>query len=108
MIDVVFSGTDTRPAMGYAEASLTFLNDRVLLPIEYEEVCIARRLYTSGESEYLINKQVCRLKDIKELFLGTGVGGSCYSLIEQGKVDTLLQANAQERQIGRASCRERV
>jgi chromosome segregation protein len=97
MIDVVFSGTDTRPAMGYAEASLTFLNDRDLLPIEYEEVCIARRLYTSGESEYLINKQVCRLKDIKELFLGTGVGGSCYSLIEQGKVDTLLQANAQER-----------
>ena len=97
MTDVVFSGTDTRPAMGYAEASLTFLNDRDLLPVEYEELCIARRLYTSGESEYLINKQVCRLKDIKELFLGTGVGGSCYSLIEQGKVDTLLQTNAQER-----------
>ncbi|MBS1259452.1 MAG: Chromosome partition protein Smc [Candidatus Scalindua arabica] len=97
MIDVVFNGTNTRPAMGYAEASLTFLNDRDLLPVEYEEVCIARRLYTSGESEYLINKQICRLKDIKELFLGTGVGGSCYSLIEQGKVDTLLQANAQER-----------
>ena len=97
MMDVVFNGTNTRPAMGYAEASLTFLNDRDLLPVEYEEVCIARRLYTSGESEYLINKQLCRLKDIKELFLGTGVGGSCYSLIEQGKVDTLLQANAQER-----------
>jgi len=97
MIDVVFSGTNTRPAMGYAEASLTFLNDRDLLSVEYDEVCIARRLYTSGESEYLINKQICRLKDIKELFLGTGVGGSCYSLIEQGKVDTLLQANAQER-----------
>jgi len=97
MIDVVFNGTNTRPAMGYAEASLTFLNDRDLLPVEYEEVCIARRLYISGESEYLINKQICRLKDIKELFLGTGVGGSCYSLIEQGKVDTLLQANAQER-----------
>ncbi|MGR3172991.1 MAG: chromosome segregation protein SMC [Candidatus Scalindua sp.] len=97
MIDVIFSGTKTRPAMGYAEASLTFLNDRDLLPLEYEEVCITRRLYTSGESEYLINKQLCRLKDIKELFLGTGVGGSCYSLIEQGKVDMLLQANAQER-----------
>ena len=97
MLDVVFNGTNTRPAMGYAEASLTFLNDRDLLPVEYDEVCITRRLYTTGESEYLINKQPCRLKDIKELFLGTGVGGGCYSLIEQGKVDTLLQANAQER-----------
>jgi chromosome segregation protein len=97
MLDVVFNGTNTRPAMGYAEASLTFLNDRDLLPVEYDEVCITRRLYTAGESEYLINKQPCRLKDIKELFLGTGVGGGCYSLIEQGKVDTLLQANAQER-----------
>lgn len=97
MLDVVFNGTNTRPAMGYAEASLTFLNDRDLLPVEYDEVCITRRLYTTGESEYLINKQPCRLKDVKELFLGTGVGGVCYSLIEQGKVDTLLQANAQER-----------
>lgn len=97
MQDVIFSGTNTRPPMGYAEASLTFLNDKALLPVEYNEVCITRRLYTAGESEYLINKQQCRLKDIKELFLGTGVGGSCYSLIEQGKVDTLLQANAQER-----------
>jgi len=97
MLDVVFNGTNARPAMGYAEASLTFLNDRDLLPVEYDEVCITRRLYTAGESEYLINKQPCRLKDIKELFLGTGVGGGCYSLIEQGKVDTLLQANAQER-----------
>ncbi|MFQ5688344.1 MAG: chromosome segregation protein SMC, partial [Candidatus Scalindua sp.] len=97
MMDVVFNGTNTRPAMGYAEASLTFLNDRDLLPVEYEEVCIARRLYTSGESEYLINKQLCRLKDIKELFLGTGVGGSCYSIMEQGKIESLLQANAQER-----------
>ncbi len=97
MVDVVFNGTNTRPSMGYAEASLTFLNDKDLLPVEYDEVCIARRLYKSGESEYLINKQLCRLKDIKELFLGTGVGGSCYSLIEQGKVDTLLQANTQER-----------
>ncbi len=97
MLDVVFSGTNSRPSMGYAEASLTFLNDKDLLPVEYKEVCITRRLYVAGESEYLINKQPCRLKDIKELFLGTGVGGSCYSIMEQGKIESLLQVNAQER-----------
>ncbi len=97
MSDVIFNGTNKRPSMGYAEASLTILNDKKLLPLEYEEVCIARRLYTSGESEYLINKQICRLRDIKELFMDTGVGANCYSLIEQGKVDTLLQANIHER-----------
>ncbi len=97
MLDVVFSGTNSRPSMGYAEASLTFLNDKDLLPVEYDEVCITRRLYAAGESEYLINKQPCRLKDIKELFLGTGVGGSCYSIMEQGKIESLLQVNAQER-----------
>ncbi|MHC4269422.1 MAG: chromosome segregation protein SMC [Planctomycetota bacterium] len=97
MLDVVFSGTNSRSSMGYAEASLIFLNDKNLLPIEYDEVCITRRLYAAGESEYLINKQPCRLKDIKELFLGTGVGGSCYSIMEQGKIESLLQANAQER-----------
>ncbi|MDP6924954.1 MAG: chromosome segregation protein SMC [Candidatus Scalindua sp.] len=97
MLDVVFSGTNSRPSMGYAEASLVFLNDKDLLPVEYNEVCITRRLYAAGESEYLINKQPCRLKDIKELFLGTGVGGSCYSIMEQGKIESLLQVNAQER-----------
>jgi chromosome segregation protein len=97
MLDVIFSGTNSRPAMGYAEASLVFLNDKGLLPVEYNEVCITRRLYAAGESDYLINKQPCRLKDIKELFLGTGVGGSCYSIMEQGKIESLLQVNPQER-----------
>ena len=97
MLDVIFSGTNSRPAMGYAEASLVFLNDKGLLPVEYNEVCITRRLYAAGESEYLINNQPCRLKDIKELFLGTGVGGSCYSIMEQGKIESLLQVNPQER-----------
>ncbi|MDR4503661.1 MAG: chromosome segregation protein SMC [Candidatus Scalindua sp.] len=97
MSDVIFNGSTKRSSMGYAEASLTILNDREVLPVEYKEVCITRRLYASGESEYLLNKQVCRLKDIKELFMDTGVGASCYSIIEQGRVDTLLQANAQER-----------
>lgn len=97
MADVIFGGTENRPSSGYAEVSLFVLNDRNLLPIEYQEVCITRRLYASGESEYLINKQPCRLRDIKELFMDTGVGVDCYSVIEQGRVDTLLQSNAQER-----------
>ncbi|MBI2559530.1 MAG: AAA family ATPase, partial [Planctomycetes bacterium] len=97
MADVIFGGTENRPSSGYAEVSLFILNDKNLLPIEYQEVCVTRRLYTSGESEYFINKQPCRLRDIKELFMDTGVGVDCYSVIEQGKVDTLLQANAQER-----------
>ncbi len=97
MADVIFGGTENRPSSGYAEVSLFILNDKNILPIEYQEVCITRRLYASGESEYFINKQPCRLRDIKELFMDTGVGVDCYSVIEQGRVDTLLQANAQER-----------
>ncbi len=97
MADVIFTGTDKRPPLGYAEVSLTIQNNKGLLPLEYSEVCITRRLYTSGESEYLINKQASRLKDIKELFLDTGFGAHAYSVIEQGNVEALLQANAQER-----------
>ena len=97
MADVIFTGTEKRPPMGYAEVSLIIQNNKGLLPLEYSEVCITRRLYTSGESEYLINKQASRLKDIKELFLDTGFGAHAYSVIEQGNVEALLQANAQER-----------
>ena len=99
MVDVIFSGTPSRPSQGYAEVSVTILNDKGILPVEYPEVCLSRRLYTSGESEYYINKQLCRLKDIKELLMDTGLGTNCYSLIEQGEVDVLLQANSQERRI---------
>lgn len=99
MIDVIFSGNSSRPSKGYAEVSVTILNHKGLLPVEYQEVCITRRLYSSGESEYYLNKQLCRLKDIKELLMDTGLGTNCYSLIEQGEVDVLLQANAQERRI---------
>ncbi|MFQ5956274.1 MAG: chromosome segregation protein SMC [Candidatus Brocadiales bacterium] len=97
MIDVIFGGNSNRPSQGYAEVSATILNHKGLLPVEYQEVCITRRLYNSGESEYYLNKQLCRLKDIKELLMDTGLGTNCYSLIEQGEVDVLLQANAQER-----------
>lgn len=99
MTDVIFGGNNHRPPAGYAEVSVTLLNNRGLLPLEYQEVCLTRRLYASGESEYLINKQLSRLKDIKELLMDTGLGADCYSLIEQGEVDMLLQANSQERRV---------
>lgn len=99
MADVIFNGTDKRPSLGYAEVSLTIQNNKGLLPLEYTEVCITRRLYTSGESEYLINKQVSRLKDIRELFLDTGFGANAYSVIEQGNVEAMLQADSRERRL---------
>ena len=97
MADVIFNGTDKRPSLGYAEVSLTIQNNKGLLPLEYTEVCITRRLYTSGESEYLVNKQASRLKDIRELFLDTGFSTNAYSVIEQGNVEALLQADSHER-----------
>lgn len=99
MADVIFNGNDKRPSLGYAEVSLTIQNNKGMLPLEYTEVCITRRLYTSGESEYLINKQASRLKDIRELFLDTGFGANAYSVIEQGNVDALLHSDANERRL---------
>lgn len=99
MADVIFNGTDKRPSLGYAEVSLTIQNNKGLLPLEYSEVCITRRLYTSGESEYLLNKQASRLKDIRELFLDTGFGANAYSVIEQGNVEAMLQADSRERRL---------
>ncbi|MEK7296455.1 MAG: hypothetical protein AAB069_01020, partial [Planctomycetota bacterium] len=97
MADVIFNGTETRPSLGYAEVSLTIQNTKGLLPLEYSEVCITRRLYTSGESEYLLNKQISRLKDIRELFLDTGFGADAYCVIEQGNVEALLQSDIHQR-----------
>ena len=96
MADVVFSGSSNRKSMGMAEVSLEFSNDGEL--DQYgAEIVITRRLYRSGQSEYLINNKLARLRDIKELFLDTGIGLDAYSLIEQGKVDLLLQASNQDR-----------
>lgn len=99
MSDVIFkgSGSTGRKPMNTAEATLVFENAEKRLPIDAPEVHITRRVYRSGEGEYLINRQPCRLKDIKDLFRGTGLGGDAYSLIEQGKVDRLLQASAKDR-----------
>jgi len=97
MADVIFNGTATRKSLGFAEVSLTILNDKGLLPVDYEEVRITRRLFRSGDSEYLINMQPCRLRDIRELFMDTGVGMDAYSVMEQGKIDALLQSNPAER-----------
>jgi chromosome segregation protein len=95
--DVIFNGTQKHPALGMAEVSLTFSNENRQLPIEYDEVTVTRRLYRSGESQYLLNKTIVRLKDVQELFMGTGVGAEAYSLLPQGKVDLVVSAKPDER-----------
>jgi chromosome segregation protein len=97
MSDVIFKGSDSRPGAGAAEATIIFDNSSGDLPLEATEVHVTRRVYRSGEGEYLINNQAVRLKDVKNLIRGTGIGIDAYSLIEQGKVDRMLQANAKDR-----------
>ncbi|MFN3190691.1 MAG: chromosome segregation protein SMC [Aureliella sp.] len=101
MIDVIFKGSSSagRKPCNSAEATLVFDNRERKLEVDTEEVNVTRRVYRSGEGEYLINGQACRLKDIKNLFRGTGVGVDAYSLIEQGKVDRMLQASPRDRRI---------
>ena len=96
MGDVIFGGAATRKALGLAEVTLVFDNCDHRLPVEYEEVAITRRLYGSGESEYLINRQPCRLRDIRELFMGTGVGTTAYSVIEQGEISRIISSDPKE------------
>lgn len=97
MEDVIFSGTSKRRPLGFAEVTLVFDNKDGSLPIDYSEVCITRRLFRSGESEYYINKNSCRLKDIKELFMDTGVGKDGYSIIGQGRIDEILSSKSEDR-----------
>ncbi|MDE2222035.1 MAG: AAA family ATPase [Candidatus Omnitrophica bacterium] len=97
MEDVIFNGTDQRAPLGFAEVSLAFSNESRILPVDHDEVVVTRRLFRSGESEYLLNKNVVRLKDVVELFLGTGVGAEAYSLIQQGKVDLMISAKPDDR-----------
>src|SRR5438874_8042786 len=100
MEDVIFSGSESRPATGMAEVSLTFQNDGRLVPPQYAgfgEITVARRLFRNGESDYEINKTPCRLLDITELFLGTGVGTRAYSIIEQGRIGLIISAKPEDR-----------
>ncbi|MBI4879769.1 MAG: AAA family ATPase, partial [Planctomycetes bacterium] len=97
MGDVVFKGNGSRPAMGFAEVTLVFDNANGGLAIETSEVAISRRLFRSGESEYLINRQPCRLKDVRELLVDTGLGQNAYAVLEQGRIDAVLAANPAER-----------
>ena len=97
MQDVIFSGTETRPAMGYASVSITLDNSDHSLQTEYDEVTVTRKLFRSGESEYLLNGNVCRLKDVNELFYDTGIGKEGYSIIGQGQIDRILSGKPEER-----------
>ena len=95
--DIIFAGTQNRKSLGYAEASIIFDNSDSKLPIEYQEVTVTRRIYRSGESGYFINKTPCRLKDIQELFMDTGIGKDGYSIIGQGKIDEILSNKSEDR-----------
>lgn len=97
MTDVIFSGTEQRKPLSYAYVAITFDNSDHVLPTDYEEVTVARRVYRSGESEYLINGSTVRLKDVNELFMDTGIGKEGYSIIGQGQIDKILSGKSEER-----------
>ncbi|HUE15763.1 MAG TPA: AAA family ATPase, partial [Planctomycetaceae bacterium] len=99
MTDVIFNGASSRKPSAFAEATLTFDNSSGFLPIAAREVQIGRRIYRSGEAEYLVNRAPARLKDIRDLFLGTGAGSASYCIIEQGRVEQILQANVSARRL---------
>ena len=97
MQDVIFNGSEERAPMSLAEVTLTFDNADGVLPIDFSEVQITRRIYRSGESEYLINKALCRMRDIQELFMDTGIGTNAYSMIGQGKIGMVLSTKPEDR-----------
>jgi chromosome segregation protein len=97
MADVIFNGSATRRSLGMAEVTMTFDNTSRTLTTEATEVQISRRIYRDGQSEYLINGDIRRLKDIRDLFLGSGAGADAYCIIEQGRVEVLLLASTKDR-----------
>ncbi|MEK4295215.1 chromosome segregation protein SMC [Paenibacillus sp. FSL R5-0914] len=97
MEDIIFAGSDARKAVNYGEVSLTLDNEDHTLPLDFSEVTVTRRVHRSGESEYLINKQSCRLKDITELFMDTGIGREAYSIIGQGRIEEILSTRSEDR-----------
>ncbi|QOY34438.1 chromosome segregation protein SMC [Anaerobacillus isosaccharinicus] len=99
MEDIIFAGSDSRKPLNFAELTLTLNNEDHHLAIDYSEVSVTRRVYRSGESEYYINKQSCRLKDIHELFMDSGLGREAYSIIGQGKIEEILSSKSEERRV---------
>ncbi len=99
MEDIIFAGTQSRKPLGFAEAFLTLDNSQGTFPIEFSELTVGRRLFRSGESEYYINKSPCRLKDIEELFMDTGLGKKAYSIIDQEKMGSMLSSAPEERRL---------
>lgn len=99
MTDVIFNGSSSRGGAQFAEATLVFDNTTRFLPLEADEVAVGRRLWKTGDSEYLINRTAVRLKDVRELLMGTGAGAASYCIIEQGRVDQILQSNAANRRL---------
>ena len=97
MQDVIFSGTETRKPQGFAYVAITLDNQDHKLAIDFDEVTVSRRIYRSGESEYMLNGSPCRLKDINELFYDTGIGKEGYSIIGQGQIDKILSGRPEER-----------
>ena len=97
MQDVIFSGTENRKPLSYASVAITLDNSDHQLAVDFEEVTVTRKLYRSGESEYLLNGSTCRLKDINELFYDTGIGKEGYSIIGQGQIDKILSGKPEER-----------
>lgn len=99
MEDVIFAGTQHRKPVGFASVTITLDNSDKMLPVDFTEVTVSRRIYRSGESEYYLNKTQCRLKDIQELFMNTGVGREGYSIIGQGRIDEILSTKSEERRL---------
>lgn len=97
MEDIIFAGSDSRKPLNFAEVTLTLDNEDQSLPLDYNEVSVTRRVYRSGDSEYLINKQNCRLKDIVDLFMDSGLGREAFSIISQGRVEEILNSKPEDR-----------
>lgn len=99
MQDVIFNGTDAKEPLSMAEVTVTFDNKKRHFPVEHDEVSLTRRIFRSGECEYLLNKTVVRLKDILDLLMGTGIGAESYSLVAQGKIDLILSSRPEDRRL---------
>jgi len=96
MEDIIFSGSDSRKPLNFAEVTLTLDNEDGALPLDYNEISVARRIFRSGESEFYINNKACRLKDIVVLFMDSGLGREAFSIISQGKVEEILNSKPED------------